>query len=171
MMTWLDTRKGVSQSRTESSLHNTYDTQWNSIRVYFTDKYTDYPLFGVMYAHARAMYTRPPFPQEMRPGIEASIRMKKPLNSYKKLCWTEWYETWTFLAKSMPESLDLSLLILLCWSEYHLNKPHSRQPEWITIRVNTCMQVQYQATLLHTPWSVGNFVTAACHVVAKPTGK
>ncbi len=32
----------------------------------------DYPLLGVMYAHAHAMYTRPPFPQEMRPGIEAS---------------------------------------------------------------------------------------------------
>ncbi len=24
-----------------------------------------------MYAHAHAMYSRPPFPQEMRPGIEA----------------------------------------------------------------------------------------------------
>ncbi len=29
-----------------------------------------------MYAHARAMYTRPPFPQEMRPGIEATIRRR-----------------------------------------------------------------------------------------------
>ncbi len=76
MMTWLDTRKGVSQSRTESSLHNTYDTL-----VYVTDKYTDYPLFGVMYAHARAMYTRPPFPQEKRPGIEANLTPTLGLDS------------------------------------------------------------------------------------------
>ncbi len=68
MMTWLDTRKGVSQSRTESSLHNTYDT---SIRVYFTDKYTDYPLFGVMYAHARAMYTSAFSPKKS--GLESRL--------------------------------------------------------------------------------------------------
>ncbi len=73
MMTWLDTRKGVSQSRTESTF--TILT-YSSIRVYFTDKYTDYPLLGVMYAHARAMYTRPPFPQEKRPGIEATVELE-----------------------------------------------------------------------------------------------
>ena len=41
--------------------------------VYFTDsihKYTDYLLFGVMYAHAHTRYTRPPF--SSRPGIEAN---------------------------------------------------------------------------------------------------
>ncbi len=69
MMTWFDTKKGVSQSRTQSSLHNTYKI------VYVLILLTNTRIFGVMYAHAHAMYTRPPFPKKC--GLESRLRAYK----------------------------------------------------------------------------------------------
>ena len=69
-MTWLDTRKGKT---TGSSLHNTFNiwTRTTNFRIQIvyvlillavSTNIQITPLLGVMYAHARAMYIRPPSP-------------------------------------------------------------------------------------------------------------
>ncbi len=87
-MTWLDTRKGVSQSRTESSSHNSYDSEIVYVFILLTNTRIT-PFWCNVRSCACNVY-QAAFPQEMRPGIEANIshncKERTVLNTFIQCC-------------------------------------------------------------------------------------